>query len=131
MQTRTTSGTRLPAARIHTVNSASGSKGSIHDDEKAQELGYAGGFVPGSTVLGYMMRVMHETFGEAWLTSGEFNGRLRAPTYADVDVTVEGTIVEEPSAENGGRVGVELRVLDPDGNVTALASASCKAVSDE
>jgi len=31
-----------------------------------------------------------ESFGEDWLTSGEFEGRLRRPTYAGVEVTVEG-----------------------------------------
>ena len=130
MQTAITAGTKLPSITIRTFNSASGAKGSIHDDEKAREMGYEGGFVPGPTVLGYMMRLMHETFGDAWLEDATFNGRLRQPTYANLDATVEGTIVEEPSAENGGRVTVELRVLDPSGTVTAFATASCKAARD-
>lgn len=130
MPALTTAGSKLPARTIHTINSARESKGSIHDDEKAREMGYEGGFVGGVTVLGYMMRLMHENFGRTWLASGQFNGRLRQPTYADVGVTVEGTVVEEPSAANGGRVTVELRVLDPNGTVTAFASASCEAGSD-
>jgi hypothetical protein len=130
MSTPTTTGSKLPTRTIHTINSARESKGSIHDDEKAREMGYEGGFVGGVTVLGYMMRVMHENFGRAWLESGQFNGRLRQPTYADVDVTVEGTVVEEPSAANGGRGAGELRVLDPNGAVTAFASASCRAGND-
>ncbi len=123
-------GAILPVLRILTSNSASGATGSIHDDEKAREMGYAGGFVPGVTVLGYMMRAMNESFGAAWLSSGRLNGRLRTPTYAGVEVTVEGTIVEEPSRDNGGRVTVELRVLNPEGSVTAFASASCVASPD-
>jgi hypothetical protein len=130
MSAPTTAGTKLPARTIRTINSARDSKGSIHDDEKAREMGYQGGFVGGVTVLGYMMRLMHENFGVAWLATGRFNGRLRQPTYADVDVTVEGTVVEEPSAANGGRVMVELRVLDTGGSVTAFASASCEVGSD-
>ena len=130
MQTATTAGTKLPGTTIHTINSASGARGSIHDDEKAREMGYEGGFVPGPTVLGYMMRLMHEAFGDAWLEDATFSGRLRQPTYANLDATVEGTVVEQPSAENGGRVTVELRVLDPSGNVTAFASASCRVQSD-
>jgi acyl dehydratase len=125
MQTMTV-GTRLATRTVRTVNLAAESKGSIHDDDKARAMGYDGGFVGGVTVLGYMMRLMHEAFGAAWLASGRFNGRLRRPTYAGVDVTVEGTVVEEPSAANGGRVTAELKVLDPDGNVTAFASASCQ-----
>ena len=54
----------FPAARIWTMNSASESKGSIHDDDKARQMGYAGGFVPGVTVLGYMARLMHEATRE-------------------------------------------------------------------
>jgi acyl dehydratase len=119
-------GTALASIRIRTINSASESKGSIHDDEKARALGYAGGFVPGPTVLGYMLRLMQESFGEDWLTSGEFAGRLRRPTYAGIEVTVEGSVVEEPSEENGGRVAVELRVRDPEGGVTASGRASCR-----
>lgn len=127
MQTSTAAGTQLPSVRISTVNSAAGAKGSIHDDEKAREMGYAGGFVPGTTVLGYMTRLMNDAFGQAFLRTGRFNGRLRLPTYAGVDALVEGSVVEEPSAANGNRVTVELRVLDPEGKVTAFASASCVA----
>ena len=126
MSTSSTAGAELPAIRIYTINSAGESKGSIHDDAKARELGYQGGFVPGPTVLGYMLRVLRESFGEDWLTSGEFEGRLRRPTYAGIEVTVTGRVVEEPSTENGGRVAVELRVLGPDGAVTASGKASCR-----
>ena len=130
MTAPTTAGAKLETRTIYTINASRESKGSIHDDEKAREMGYAGGFVGGVTVLGYMMRLMHENFGQAWLATGRFNGRLRQPTYADVDVTVEGTVVEEPSAANDGRVSVELRVLDENGTVTAFASASCKVATD-
>ncbi|HVC31214.1 MAG TPA: hypothetical protein VND24_08500 [Steroidobacteraceae bacterium] len=119
-------GAELPAIRVRTVNSASESKGSIHDDEKAREMGYAGGFVPGPTVLGYMLRLLRESFGEDWLRGGEFEGRLRRPTYAGIAVTVEGSVVEEPSAENAERITVELRVRDPEGAVTASGKASCR-----
>lgn len=127
MNTRTVAAIPFPSARIRTVNSASNEAGSIHDDATARELGYAGGFVPGVTVLAYMARLMHEAYGAAWLATGEFSGRLRRPTYAGYEVAVEGTIVEQPSESNGGRVTVELRVLDPDGAVTASARASCRA----
>lgn len=125
-----TTGASLETRTIRTINASRESNGSIHDDEKAREMGYASGFVGGVTVLGYMMRLMNENFGQAWLATGHFNGRLRQPTYADVDVTVEGTVVEEPTATNDGRVTVELRVLDQNGTVTAFASASCKVGTD-
>ncbi len=125
MSAPTHEGDRLPSIRIATVNSAAGSIGSIHDDEKAREMGYSGGFVPGVAVLGYMTSLMNEVFGADWLRSGHFTGRLRRPTYAGVEVTVEGSVVEAPGATNGGRVHVALHVLDPDGQVTAQASAGC------
>jgi hypothetical protein len=131
MQSTRTTGTRLPTLTVRTVNLAAESKGSIHDDEKAREMGYAGGFVGGITVLGYMMRLMHESFGAAWLASGTFNGRLRQPLYAGVEATVEGTIVEEPAPANGGRVTVALQVLGPNGTVAAIASAGCRVTDHD
>lgn len=130
MQTQLTANAPLTTLRIHAVNSAAASKGSIHDDEKAKKMGFAGGFVPGVTVLAYMSRLMHESFGDAWLSHGAFDGRLRRPVYEGAEVTVEGTVIEAPSAENGGRVQVELRVLDPEGTVAAFASASCRVAGD-
>lgn len=123
-------GAALPPITVQTINSARESKGSIHDDEKAREMGYAGGFVPGVTVLAYMTRLMREAFGADWLAGGTFKGHLRRPTYAGVEVTVEGDVVEAPSAENGGRVAVELRVRDPEGNVTATGRATCRVRVD-
>jgi len=120
-----TAGDHLPAAVISTVNTAANSKGSIHDDEKAREMGYAGGFVPGVTVLGYMTRLMSDAYGADWLTTGTFFGRLRLPTYANADVTVEGVVTEAPADGNGHRVHVDLRVLDPEGKATATGAATC------
>ena len=76
MQPPIVANTPLSALRILAQNSAANSKGSIHDDEKAREMGYKGGFVPGVTVLGYMSRLMHESFGADWLAGSEFSGRL-------------------------------------------------------
>ena len=108
------------------MNSAAESKGSIHDDEKARAMGYKGGLVPGVTVLGYMSRLMQETFGARWQCGSTFDGRLRRPVYEGVDVTIEGTVVEAPTAANENTVTVELKVVDPDGVVVAFATASCR-----
>jgi hypothetical protein len=117
---------KLPTVRILPKNSAAESKGSIHDDEKARQMGYKGGLVPGVTVLGYMSRLMQETFGERWQSGSTFAGRLRRPVYEGVEVTVEGIVIEAPSAENENTVVVELKVIDADGVVAAFAQASCK-----
>ncbi len=115
----------LPTITIAPVNAAADSKGSIHDDEKAREMGFRGGFVGGSTILAYMSRLMHENFGAAWVETGTLNGRLRRPVYEGGEVTVEATIIETPSNSNGRRVTVELRVVSDEGEVAAIGSATC------
>jgi hypothetical protein len=105
------------------VNSASESRGSIHDDEKAREMGYRGGLVPGVTVLGYMSRMMRENFGDAWTADGAFHGLIRRPVYEGDEISVEGVMVEHGP---GVSISATLRVLDPGGNVCATAEASCR-----
>ena len=117
---------RLPSLTILPVNSAAESKGSIHDDETARAMGYKGGLVPGVTVLGYMSRLMQETFGSRWQSGSTFNGRLRRPVYEAAVLTVEGTVVEAPSAGNENTVVIELKVVDPNGEVVAFAQATCR-----
>ena len=115
----------LAPIRIAAVNSASSSRGSIHDDEKAREMGYRGGLVPGVTVLGYMSRMMYKNFDDAWTTGGTFHGLLRRPVYEGDGVTVEG--VAHPGPD--GSITASLRVLDPEGNVCATAEAICAPAS--
>lgn len=114
----------LPSLRIRAINSASASAGSIHDDAKAREMGYRGGLVPGVTIMGYMSRIMNENFSSAWIADSTFNGLLRRPVYEGDEVTVE-ALASPPDA--AGRIGVEIRVLDPEGNVCARAEATCRA----
>lgn len=117
--------TNLAPLRILPINSSANAKGSIHDDEKAREMGYRGGLVGGSTILAYMSRLMFENFGPAWLSGSTLSGRLRRPVYEGAEVSVEGTVVEEANTANGGRVTVELRVVTPDGEVAAIGQATC------
>lgn len=115
-----TPGAIIGPISITPINSAAASKGSIHDDEKAKEMGYRGGFVPGVTVLGYMTRLLYETYGAAALQNGTFAGRLRRPVYEGADITVDGTII----ARNGDSISLELRVVTPEGEVAAIGSAT-------
>ncbi len=114
----------LPALRIRAINSASTSTGSIHDDAKAREMGYRGGLVPGVTIMGYMSRIMNEHFSSGWIAGSTFHGLIRRPVYEGDEVVVEGS-VSGPGGD--GRVAVEIRVLDPTGNVCATAKATCRA----
>ena len=126
MTAPTTTGAKLETRTIYTINASRESKGSIHDDEKAREMGYAGGFVGGVTVLGYMMRLMHENFGQSWLATGHFNGRLRQPTYADVDVTVEGTVANKKVAA-GQPIALSFTFVGTDGQALGTEEVSITA----
>lgn len=123
----TETGSTIGPISIKPHNSAAGSKGSIHDDEKAREMGYRGGFVPGVTVLGYMTRLLREVYGPAALSDLTFSGRLRRPVYEGADVTVDGTVIGRSTEDGVERLSVELRVLNPDGEVAAIGSATPRA----
>lgn len=112
-------GAELPPLTVEAINSSANAKGSIHDDEKAKEMGYEGGFVPGVTVLGYMLRLIRSVYGNAALEGLEFEGRLRRPTYAGVAVTVTGSVME--ATDEG--VALKLAVVDPKGDETAVGTA--------
>lgn len=126
MMMPTTKDAVLPTLTITPINTAANSRGSIHDDEKAKEMGYKGGFIPGTTVLGYMSRLMQETYGPRWQAGSTFNGRLRRPLYEGAPATVTGAVIEEATAANGNTVTVELKVIDGEGTVVAFAEATCR-----
>ena len=62
------------------------SPNGIHDDDRARELGFDGGFVPGVTlyehIVGELMRQ-----GLPWLEEGRVALRFRRPVYHDEAVT--------------------------------------------
>lgn len=126
MQATMDVGSTIGPIQIRPYNSAAASKGSIHDDEKAREMGYRGGFVPGVTVLGYMTRLLKEAFGPVALADFTYSGRLRRPVYEGGDVSVEGTITSRTNEGGVERVSVEMRVLNPDGELAAVGSATCR-----
>ena len=127
MTTSSTEMRDLPTLRIKAINSASESAGSIHDDAKAREMGYRGGLVPGVTIMGYMSRLMYENFASAWTEGGTFHGLLRRPVYEGDEVIVEGVAW---ARDTEGQIVVEIKVIDPDGNICAHANATCRAESE-
>jgi hypothetical protein len=131
MQATTDLGATIGPITITPYNSAANSKGSIHDDDKAREMGYRGGFVPGVTVLGYMTRLLHVAFGAAALSDFQFRGRLRRPVYEGADVTVDGTVTGRSTEDGVERVSVEMRVVTAEGEVAAIGSATCRVDGHE
>jgi len=116
-------GSALPSIQVTALNTLSESRGSIHDDEKAREMGYRGGLVPGVTVLAYMTRLMGEAYGRDWAIGGSFEGVIRRPVYEGDVMTVTGEL--RATGEDGEQVHLE--VHDPEGNVCAIGEARTPA----
>lgn len=85
----------------HLSNTSSEQKGSIHDDEPAQKLGFKGAFVPGSVVGTSAMPAIMAHFGEAWLHGGWYDMNFVSPVYVRDDVR---TVSEAAGEELACRV---------------------------
>lgn len=66
--------------RREALNIAAESSGSIHDDEKAAELGYKGGLVSGLVHNEQFVPIALDLFGPVWLERGGFSLAYRTPT---------------------------------------------------
>lgn len=92
------------------LNLAAASAGSIHDDEKAAELGYQGGLVSGLVHNEQFIPIALDLFGPSWLERGGFSFAYRTPTLdgqpvqAFARVPAEGvTQVEAWSQDDAGQ----------------------------
>ncbi len=92
--------------RREALNIAAASSGSIHDDEKAAELGYQGGLVSGLVHNEQFVPIALDLFGPAWLERGGFSLAYRTPTLdgepvqAFARVPVEGEAQVEAWSQN-------------------------------
>ena len=68
------------------ANISADSKGSIHDDEAAQKLGFRGAFVPGSVVGTAALEGAFEQFGSRFLDRGWYDLTFVSPVYEQDDV---------------------------------------------
>ncbi len=92
------------------LNIAATSSGSIHDDEKAAELGYQGGLVSGLVHNEQFIPIAIELFGQQWFERGGFAFSYRTPTLdqdhvqAFARVPAEGQrLVEAWSQDDAGK----------------------------
>lgn len=100
-----------PAAARRTIvarNIAATSNNRVHSDEFAQEMGYRGALVPGSTVFSYLEPVIAEAFGGRWHEAGAAFVQFKGAVY-DGD---ELQIVATPHPELAGALRV---VVAPEG----------------
>ena len=87
------------------VNGAASTTGSIHDDAVARSLGFAGGFVPGSTVGQAAMPAIVDRFGARWFEGGWYAFKFVSPVYTHEDVRE----VAEPGEDGQITIKVENR----------------------
>lgn len=109
----------VTAKRWRTVNLASESANSIHDDATARSLGFQGGFVGGVTLLGQVF--------DTWLADGpgtsslpvHIDFKLTAPTYEGETVSIQ-----FQHEENVSRFAIESEAgqLTSTGEIAPLSS---------
>lgn len=102
------------------VNSAAEEKGSIHDDEEAQKLGFRGGFVPGSIVGTAALRPVWQAFGAQWFEGGWYSFTFVSPVYIDDEVRDEATFEGDEFA---------IQVVDRAGRLCCNGRAGLGAVA--
>lgn len=98
--------------RREALNIAAASSGSIHDDEKAAELGYKGGLVSGLVHNEQFVPIALDLFGPAWIECGGFSLAYRTPTldgepvqaFARVPVAGEAQVEAWSQNDAGQRV---------------------------
>lgn len=73
------------------ANISAGRKGSIHDDDAAREMGFRGGFVPGSTVGQAAMPAIIARLGQRWMEGGWYRFKFVRPVYVDEQVREVGS----------------------------------------
>jgi hypothetical protein len=85
-------GERLPCWCVVAQNDATDSGNPMHDDERARQLGFAGGLVPGVTLYGYLTRPFVALFGQSFLECASLEVRFRQPVYAGEAVSTHVTV---------------------------------------
>lgn len=91
-------------------------KGSIHDDDTAEELGFRGGTVPGDVHMNQFVPVLLERFGQDWFSNGHLSLMFKNAT---VDGEPVRAIVEPADASGFAAVRAERE----DGMLVCVGSA--------
>lgn len=106
---------RHEGAWRHLANLSADRKGSIHDDDAAQSLGFQGAFVPGSTVGTAAMPGLFALLGSRWFEGGWYSLKFVTPVYTSDEVREE--------AELSGDGRADLRVVTSDGRLCCSGQA--------
>src|SRR5207249_1691499 len=70
-------------------NRVRGAQGSIHDDDAARRLGFAGGLVGGNVHMVFVTQALVERFGAPWYERGALRFTWARPVFDGEEVRVE------------------------------------------
>ncbi len=93
----------------HGRNLSFGVKGSIHDDETAQEIGFRGGTVAGDIHLDQFAPLLVEAFGPRWFETGLLSLHFKHATTDNEPVIA---FVERPTESNDTQVRAWMETSD-------------------
>lgn len=94
-------------------NLSADSKGSIHDDERAKELGFKGALVGGSVLCAFITPLLTERFGRGWYERGFFKTSFISPVYETDDIRV---VLEEQLPSSDAAVLMSVGIEKRDGS---------------
>lgn len=96
------------------TNTAADRGGSIHDDERARELGFRRAFVPGNVVASAAIPLIFDHFGAEWMSGGWFSFSFVGPVYTADEVQATAAV---------GDAVLDLAVRTRDGQPCCVGAA--------
>lgn len=114
------SGFELEGPWRRPTNTSAHQKGGIHDDETAQDLGFAGGTVAGSIHMEQFPPFLIEHLGEDWLETGTLSLYFRSATTDGVPVRCVGAT----PVRAGALTRMDVGMVTEDGTVVMDGTAS-------
>ena len=103
-----------------------GGRNVIHDNEYAKQQGLRGGLIGGSTLLGYVLQMLYNHFGQNWLHHGKINVSFIGGGAIDGDVlTGHGKVTSAAQEEAGTRLSLDVWLENQTGAKVVVGQASC------
>ncbi len=123
-----TTSRRVTLGMLRDYAAASGDHNPIHTDPGfAAATPFGRPIAHGMLLLAYVMDMLTNTFGEAWITSGQLKTRFRKPAYEGSTISTWGTVKSVDAHTGSIRLTVGCR--DQDGNELVTGTAQLELES--
>ncbi len=96
----------------------------IHDDTRAQTLGFEGAPVPGVTIFAYVIDMLIGFFGEDWTDGGDMDMAFTSPAYVGQRITARAIVRDRKEEDSGLRVFLDVWAENEEGRKVASGTAS-------